>query len=83
MQVDTMKTELKAPGTNHLTLKHAELLSTFALKFNLRNYIETSGARTALIAAAMYGKLDSIAALVTCGATVGPDQILRDPEHSA
>jgi hypothetical protein len=31
---------LKAPGTERLTLKHDDLLSSFALKFNLRRYIK-------------------------------------------
>jgi len=29
---------MKAPGTGRLTLKHDELLSSFAFKFNLRRY---------------------------------------------
>ena len=33
-----MKPELKAPGTNLLTLHYDEPLSTFAFKFNLRRY---------------------------------------------
>jgi hypothetical protein len=33
-----MKPELKAPGTNLLTLKSDDPLSTFAFKFNLRRY---------------------------------------------
>ena len=35
-----MNPELKAPGTNLLTLKYDELLSTFAYNFNLRRYTE-------------------------------------------
>jgi len=35
-----MKPELKAPGTDLLTLKHDEPLSTVAFKFNLRRYIK-------------------------------------------
>jgi hypothetical protein len=33
-----MKPELKAPGTNLLTLEYDEVLSTFAFKFNSRRY---------------------------------------------
>ena len=36
MQVDPMQPTLKAPGTNRLTLKGDEPLSTFAFKFNSR-----------------------------------------------
>ena len=38
MQVDPIKPTLKAPGTNPLTLKNDEALSTFAFKINLRRY---------------------------------------------
>jgi len=31
---------MKAPGTNLLTLKHDDPLSTFAFKFNVHRYIE-------------------------------------------
>jgi hypothetical protein len=40
VQVDPMTPELNAPGTNLLTLKYVELLSTFAFKFKLRRYIK-------------------------------------------
>ena len=39
VQVDPMKSMLKAPGTKRLKLKHDEPLSNFALKLNLRRYI--------------------------------------------
>jgi len=39
VQVDPIKPTLKAPGTNLLTLKCDEPLSTFAFNFNLRRYI--------------------------------------------
>jgi hypothetical protein len=38
VQVDPIKPKLKAPGTKHLKLKCDMLLSTFAVKFNLRQY---------------------------------------------
>ena len=38
MQVDPIKPMLKAPGTNLLTLKYNERLSTFAFTFNLCHY---------------------------------------------
>jgi hypothetical protein len=38
VQVDPVKPQLKAPGTNLLTLEYDELLSTFAVKFILRRY---------------------------------------------
>jgi hypothetical protein len=34
-----MKCKLKAPGTERLKLKHDNLLSKFAFKFNLRRYM--------------------------------------------
>jgi len=40
VQVEPMKPELNAPGTNLSTLKSDEPLSTFAFKFNLRPYHE-------------------------------------------
>ena len=40
MQVDPIKSALKAAGSKRLTLKHYELLSSFPFKFNLRHYIE-------------------------------------------
>jgi len=36
VQVDPIKSELKAPGTNLLTLQYDEPRSIFAFKFNLR-----------------------------------------------
>jgi hypothetical protein len=33
-----MKTKLTAPGTKRLKVKHDDLLSRFAFKFNLRRY---------------------------------------------
>jgi hypothetical protein len=38
VQVDSMKPELKPPGTKRLKLKCVLLLSTYALNFNLRRY---------------------------------------------
>ena len=38
MQVDPIRPTLKAPGTKRFKLDCDELLSTFALKFNLRRY---------------------------------------------
>ena len=38
VQVDPIKPTLKAPGTNRLTLKCDEPVSTFAFKLNLRRY---------------------------------------------
>jgi hypothetical protein len=46
VQVDPIKSTLKAPGTNPLTLKYDEPLSTFAFKFNLRR--NTSGLQRVL-----------------------------------
>ena len=40
MLVDSMKPVLKAPGTNLLTLKYEQALSTFAFKFYSRRYDE-------------------------------------------
>ena len=42
VRVEPMKSKLKAPGTpgtKRLKLKHDNLLSSFAFKFNLRRYI--------------------------------------------
>jgi len=38
VQVEPIKPVLKAPGTERLKLLSDELLSRFALKFNLRRY---------------------------------------------
>ena len=38
MQVDPIEPTLKAPGTRRLRLNYDVLLSSFALKFNLRRY---------------------------------------------
>ena len=38
MQVDPIKATLKAPGSKRLKLKHDNLLSHFAFRFNLRRY---------------------------------------------
>ena len=40
MQIDPIKPTLKAPATERLKLKHYELLSNVAFKFNLRRYIQ-------------------------------------------
>jgi len=40
VQVDPIIPISKAPGTKRLILKYDELPSNFALKFNLRRYIE-------------------------------------------
>jgi len=38
VQVEPMKSKLKAPGTKRLKLNHDIMLSSFAFKFNLRLY---------------------------------------------
>jgi hypothetical protein len=38
VQVDPIKPTFKPPGTERLTLKYDELLSSFAFNFNLRRY---------------------------------------------
>ena len=38
MQVDPIKPTLKLPGSQHLNLKHENLLSNFAFNINLRRY---------------------------------------------
>jgi hypothetical protein len=40
VQVEPMKPKLKAPGTERLKLKHDNLPSKLAFKFNLRRYIQ-------------------------------------------
>jgi hypothetical protein len=40
VQVDPIKTTLKAPGNKLLRLKYDKPLSNFAFKFNLRRYIK-------------------------------------------
>jgi hypothetical protein len=40
VHVDPMKPKLKPPGTKRLKLEHFTLLSTFAVKLNLRRYIK-------------------------------------------
>jgi len=40
VQVDPIKSPLKAPGTKRLKLEHDNLLSKFAFKFNLRRFTE-------------------------------------------
>ena len=42
VQVDPMQPMLKAPGTKHLKLMCDILLSSFALKYNLRRYIQAA-----------------------------------------
>ena len=42
MQVDPIKPKLKPPGTKRLKPKRDMLLSTSAVKFNLRRYVEAS-----------------------------------------
>ena len=53
MQVEPMKSKLKAPGIKRLKLKYDEPLSKFAFKSNLRRYTEaranTAEARTAVL----------------------------------
>jgi len=45
VQVDPIKSKLKAPGIKRLKLKYDELLSNFAFKFNLRRYtLDLAGA---------------------------------------
>jgi len=43
VQVDPFKPPLKPPGTNLLTLKHDDPLSTFAFRFYLRRYNKGRG----------------------------------------
>ena len=38
VQVEPMKSRLKAPGPKRLKLRYDNLLSSFAFKFNLRRY---------------------------------------------
>ena len=58
MQVDPIKPKLKAPGTKHLKLKCDELLSIFALKFDLRRYsMGTTVATNALLGRVPYHTL--------------------------
>ena len=52
MQVDPIKLTLKALGTNLLTLKYDEPLSTFAFKFNLRRYTEPAASAASAAASA-------------------------------
>ena len=40
VELDPIKPTLIAPGTNLLTLKYIEPLSTFAFKFNVRHYMK-------------------------------------------
>jgi len=40
VQVEPVKTVLKAPGTKRLKLQHGDVLSSFAFNSNLRRYIE-------------------------------------------
>jgi len=40
VQVDPIKPTLKPTGTKRLKLKHNQLLSNFAFKFNMRRYDE-------------------------------------------
>jgi hypothetical protein len=42
VQVDPIKSTLKAPGTQALRLRYDQLLSTFALKLNSRRYTAAS-----------------------------------------
>ena len=44
-QVDPIKPTLKPPGSNLLTPKYEEPLSSFAVKFNLRRYTEADTAK--------------------------------------
>ena len=43
MQVDPVKSTLKAPGTERLKLEYKELLSNFGFNFSLRRYTEGGG----------------------------------------
>jgi hypothetical protein len=55
VQVNPIKSTSKAPGTKRLTLKCNELLSRFALKFNLRPYNQLVGMLHSL-----FGAIDGI-----------------------
>jgi hypothetical protein len=43
VQVDPIKSALKAPGTKHLELTYDGSLSHFAFNFNLRRYSKVAG----------------------------------------
>ena len=45
VQVEPMKSKLKAPGTKCLNLKCGKLLSSFGFKFNLRRYTKVVAMR--------------------------------------
>ena len=71
MQADPIKPMLKAPRTNPLKLKHDELLSNVAFKFNLRRYSKgggkggaggEDGGATSSAEAVRAGRLDKVAA---------------------
>ena len=70
VQVDPIKSTLKAPGTDRLKLYCDEPLSSFGFKSNLRRY--TKGV-TALIAAAEAGKC--AAAVALCAAGMSPEHV--------
>ena len=59
MQVDPIKSTLKAPGTNPLTLKYDEPLSTFAFNSSLRRYTVATHAESDAVAAAAHADGDS------------------------
>ena len=58
MQVEPLKSKLKATGAERLKLKHDDLLSRFAFKFNLRRY--NMALRTTILAK-MTNRLMSLA----------------------
>ena len=60
MQVDPIKSTLKAPGTKRLTLTYYEPLSNVAFKYNLCHYI----------GAAEKGIVHGLYALCMCGRAV-------------
>ena len=72
VQVDPIKPVLKAPGTMRLKLKYGKLLSSFAVKSNLRRY--SLAERESLTSAG--------APIVRC-APVGPGRCYppRQPTH--
>jgi len=57
VQVDTIKRTLKAPGSKRLRLKCDMLLSTSALKFNLRRHSLVNNAAVCFNDPTLYGKV--------------------------
>ena len=75
MQVDPIKPTLKAPGTEHLTLKYDKLVSCFAFKLCMRRYILALMDALGVRRAALLGH--------SAGAPVALDAALMSPERCA